>query len=211
MQNTLLTSRLPDVNNDISPDALRLLTALTLWDMPIAQNRLLDFISVLFSDSGLASGDKKYNANTIKPALSELENQGFVRQIPRSGFQSTPDIAHAILLHLHNENKLAPLIHATQSKLEKDREYTAWSTPSSSFCQREMLFAALNADLPKLGQWRSKFFSYQGSYDDLLAKKLFSTQAGSTLFAQLNSKVQGILLFDLFSAANWMLAECAAA
>jgi SNF2 family DNA or RNA helicase len=196
------------LHNAIPEHLLPVLTTLALWEMPLAQHRMLDFLNSSFCESYV---ENKYTAANIKPALSELITLGCIHYLPGIGYQVTQEVSHAVLLHWHSLQKLTSWIHAIQEFLNKNKEYAAWAAPTSQFCQREMLFAALSADLPKFGQWRSKFFSFQNNYEDLIAQKLFTTSAGVHLFELITPNIQGLLLFDLFSAASWMLEECSGA
>lgn len=200
--------KIPHLYTTIPARVLPALTTLALWEMPISHHRLLEFLNSSFCEFGVA---QPYSPTKIKSDLTELIALGCVDYLPGIGYQTTREVAHAVLLHLHTEKKLLFSIQAIQGFLNKNREYAVWATPSSKFCQREMLFVALTADLPKFGQWRSQFFSFQNSFEDLIAQKLFSTSAGALLFEQIQPNVQGMLLFDLFSSASWMLEECTSA
>jgi superfamily II DNA or RNA helicase len=168
----------------------------------------MDVLNLAFGELGV---EEKYNSSNLKVVLSELNTLGCIHQVSGMGYQITSEAGHAVLLHLHSTKKLLRWIYIVQSFLNKSAAYSAWGTPSSQFCQREMLFAALSADMPKFGQWRSQFFAFQNTFTDLLAQKLFATPAGEILFSQISSNIQGMLLFDLFSAANLMLEECTTA
>lgn len=208
--------KIPHLHNALPVHVLPVLTALALWEIPLAQHRLLDFLNSSFCELLVEQRDPeknvaKYNASNIKAVLSELVTLGCIHYSPGVGYQISQETGHAILLHLHSTQVLPRWIHAVQRFLSHSKEYAVWSTPSSQFCQREMLFAALTEDLPKFGQWRSQFFAYQNTFEDLLAHQLFATPAGAILFEQIKLNVQGMLLFDLFSAASWMLEECTSA
>ena len=203
--NTHFMPTIQYIQNDIADHTLPLLFALAVWELPLTQNRLHEFLLAV------PTVQTKYSAITIKTALTELIDAGNVHFKGGYGYQITPEVAHAVLLHLQKQQLLLHWIHHAREFLSKSREYSSWATPSSAFCQREMLFAALNDDMAQLGHWRAQYFSFQNTFDTLPAQKLFATPAGSALFAQLNPKVQGILLFDLFSAASWMLENCSSA
>lgn len=197
---------IPHLNHPIPEHLMPALTSLALWGIPISHNRLIDFLNAPFFEGG-----QKHSPTTIKSVLNELMALGCVNYLPGIGYLATDETTHAILLDLHTRKRLLAWIHAAQEFLNKNKEYATWANPTSEFCQREMLFAALSSNLPKFGQWRSQFFSFQNKFEDLVAQKLFSTSAGPVLFEQIPSNLQGLLLFDLFSAANWMLEECVAA
>jgi superfamily II DNA or RNA helicase len=196
------------IHSEIPEHALPVLYTLALWELPITQNRIHEFLLSAFSAFSI---DINYNVTTIKSSLSELVASGSVHFLAGSGYQITPEVGHAVLLRLYDQNELTNWIAYAQDFLAKNREYSTWATPSSAFCQREMLFAAFKNDLAQLGHWRAQFFSFPNTFDHLPAQKLFSTPAGTILFGHIQSNLQGILLFDLFSAASWMLEKCTGA
>jgi len=194
--------------SDTPVNKLPVLYTLALWEMPITQNRLHEFLVSALINLNIGS---HYNVSHIKSSLADLVAAGSVHFLAGSGYQITPEAGHAALLDLYEQRQLQPWIHQVRDFLSRNREYSSWATPSSAFCQREMLFAALNEDLAQLGHWRSQFFSFPNTFDTLPAQKLFSTAAGTILFDHLKPNLQGILLFDLFSAASWMLEKCSTA
>lgn len=198
---------IPHLHNALPAHVLPVLTTLALWEMPMSQHRLLDFLNSPFG-ALVEKKEAKFNASNIKNDLSELSTRGCIRYLSGIGYQVTPEVGHAVLLHLHSTQELTHWIRGIQDFLTQNKEYAAWATPSSQFCQREMLFAAFNKDALKFGQWRSHFFAFPNSFEDLLAQKLFATPAGTELFAHIPTNIQGMLLFDLFSEANRMLEEC---
>lgn len=200
--------KLPHLHNAFPIHSLPVLITLTLWEMPLSQNRLLEFLNSSFTPF---SAEQKYNAASIKPLIAELVALGGIHYEPGIGYQISPEVGHAVLLHLYSTKELTGWIQAIQKFINQSNEYSTWSTPSSAFCQREMIFAALTSDLPNFGRWRSQFFTFSNSFEDLPAQKLFSTPAGTELFSHIASNIQGMLLFDLFSTASWMLEECGAA
>ncbi len=208
MKFTEFMPKIDYLHNDISTQHFPVLITLALWSMPLSQNRLLDFLHTSFV---ALQYENNTNASNIKVALSQLAEQGCIYNKPGLGYQCSPETAHAVLLHLQQKNELSRWINEIQEFLKKNREYSTWATPSSQFCQREMLFAALTNDLPRLGQWRGQFFAFANTYEDLTAQQLFATAAGAQLFSQLQPNFQSILLFDLFSAASWMLEDCSPA
>ena len=197
---------IPHLPTEISETALPVLSALAVWQHPISLNRLMDFFIAVMSPA-----EKKYNVGHVKTGLAELVDAGCLHLIQGVGYKIMPEVGHAMLLQLHREGSLKKWITDVQESLSKGREYAGWATPSSSFCQREMLYAACKDDLAGLGHWRSQFFAFQNTFADLPAQQLFATEAGAILFAQFGPPQQAILLFDLFSAANWMLEDCSAA
>ncbi|MET3106112.1 putative NIF3 family GTP cyclohydrolase 1 type 2 [Oxalobacteraceae bacterium GrIS 2.11] len=207
-QLSLYMPKIEHIHGDIPEQTLPVLFTLALWEMPITQNRIHEFLLSAFSAINV---DSKYNVSSIKASLNELVASGNIHFLAGSGYQITPEVGHAVLLHLHQQQELTQWIHYVQDFLTRNREYSSWATPSSAFCQREMLFAALTNDLTKLGHWRSQFFSFPNTFDKLPAQKLFATPAGTILFGQIQSNLQGLLLFDLFSAASWMLEQCTSA
>jgi len=200
--------KIPHLHKEVPARLWPVLTTLALWEMPISHHRLLDFLNSPLCEF---NAEQKYNQASVKSDLAELIALGYIHYLPGIGYQATPEVQHAVLLYLHTEKKLTPCIHSVQGFLNKNGEYAIWATPSSQFCQREMLFAALSANLPKFGQWRSQFFAFQNTFEDLIAQRLFGTSAGALLFEQIQPNVQGMLLFDLFSSASWMLEECTSA
>ena len=193
---------------DVPEQALPVLYALALWEMPITQNRLHEF---LLSASTILNVNSNYSVTSIKSSLADMVTIGSVHFLAGSGYQIFPETAHAVLLHMLERNALRPWINHVRDFLSRNREYSTWATPSSAFCQREMLFAALNDDLAQLGHWRGQYFTFSNTFATLPAQKLFATAAGTILFDHLKPNLQGILLFDLFSAASWMLEKCTAA
>ena len=199
---------IPHLHSDISNQDLPALITLALWEAPLSQNRLLEFLQASFV---ALQYENNFNATSVKLSLAELTAKGCINLVNGIGFQIAPEVGHAVLLDLHSKNELSRWINEVQEFLKRNREYSSWSTPSSQFCQREMLFSALSNDIPRLGQWRAQFFSFANTFIDLPAQKLFATPAGAQLFQQLNPAAQGILLFDLLSAGSWMLEDCSAA
>lgn len=197
--------KIPHIHSEISEHALPVLYTLALWEMPVTQNRIHEFLLSVFSAFHV---DVNHKVAHIKSSLSELVSSDCARFLAGSGYQITPEAGHAVLLRLHKHNELKHWITYVQDFLTKNREYSTWATPSSAFCQREMLFAAFKNDLSQLGYWRARFFSFPNTFDHLPAQKLFATPAGTILFSHIQANLQGILLFDLFSAANWMLEKC---
>ena len=196
------------IKSDIPDHAFPVLYSLALWELPITQNRLHEFLLSALNNLNIGTN---YSVASIKTSLADLISSGSVHFLAGSGYQIAPEVGHAVLLHLHEHHQLRAWITQVRDFLSKNREYSSWSTPSSAFCQREMLFAAFNDDLAQLGHWRAQFFAFPNTFDTLPAQKLFATPAGALLFDHLKPNLQGILLFDLFSAASWMLEKCTAA
>ena len=192
-------------NSEISHSNFPILITLALWEMPLSLARLFDFIQTSIAASRFKNN---FTTTCVKVSVAELATQGCISFEAGFGYQCSPEVAHAVFLHLHENHELTEWVIEIQAFLDKNREYSAWSKPSSEFCQREMLFSALCADLPRFGQWRSLFFAFPNKFDDLPAQKLFATSAGPILFTEFTSNIQALLLFDLFSAANWMLEDC---
>ena len=197
--------KIDHIHNEIPESILPVLFTLAIWEMPVTQNRIHEFLLATFCHDNV---DARYTATGTKAALAELVASGSAHFKAGSGYQITPEVGHAALLHLHEHHELSRWITYAQDFLSRNREYSTWATPSSAFCQREILFAAFNDDLSKLGHWRSQFFAFPNTFDHLPAQKLFATPAGTILFGHIKPNLQGILLFDLFSAANWMLEKC---
>lgn len=197
--------KIQHIHHDIPDHALPVLFTLALWETPISQSRIHEFLISEYS------AFHPNSTSNIKSSLGELAQIGCAYFKAGFGYQITPEVGHAVLLHLLERNELTTWLDYVRDFLTKNREYSTWATPSSPFSQREILFAALRGDLSKLGHWRALFFSFPNSFDDLPAQKLFATQAGAILFSRLAPNLQGILLFDLFSAASWMLEKCSSA
>ncbi|PRC91405.1 DEAD/DEAH box helicase [Solimicrobium silvestre] len=200
--------KIPHIHSEIPADTLPVLFALALWEMPLSQSRLLDFLQSSLAAQGVA---KKFNAVNIKTSVATLAELGLIGFLPGFGYQATQEVSHAVFLHLLQTNELVRWIREVQEFLNRNREYSTWATPTSLFCQREMLFSVLIDDLPRFGQWRAQFFAFANTYDDLPAKKLFATPAGAQLFTHIKPNLQAQLLIDLFAAASWMLEDCTSA
>lgn len=196
------------LQQDFPDHAIPVLYALSLWQMPMSQTRLHDFLMAAQIPLGI---DFRYTVANVKTAIADLLAGGSVHLVAGMGYQVSTEIAHATLVHMSQRHQLRHWVQQLREFLTNNREYAGWSSPSSAFCQREMLFAACVGDLALLGKWRAQYFAFANAFDTLPAHQLFSTEAGATLFAAFDKKAQSILLFDLFSAASWMLEQCGAA
>ena len=196
------------------PDHLPVLYTLALWDMPLATNRLFDFLQSTqkINDTGIAfSNPTSYTLNKVKEALKQLTATHLIEQVAGIGAVVSNELKFALLLQLQQSGTLTLWIHDIQQFLIGQREYASWSMPSAKFCQREVIFAALSQNPAKFFQWRGQFLSFPNRFDDLPAAQFFSSPTGIDLFSTINSDLQVILLGDLLNSANIMLENCTAA
>ena len=187
------------------PDHLPLLFTLALWGMPLPVTKLTDFLQ---GHAQKTSAGTNYTLIKVKDILKQLSLDHVLEQTGTTGFVIGTELKFEALLELQQSGKLNDWIQAVQQFLTSQREYAVWSTPSHAFCQREILFAALTNDVARLVQWRAQFFAFSNTFNDLSAAQFFSTPAGVDLFCTMSGEIQSRLLFDLFSAANWMLEDC---
>jgi len=196
------------------PDYLPLIYTMALWDMPLPSSRLFDFLqsSQKTSDAHfILEQSPHYSLPKIKEGLKLLKLNHFIEQIEGKGAVISAELKFDALLELQQAGKLALWVHDVQQFLIGQREYASWSMPSSQFCQREMVFAALTHNPATFLQWRSQFFAFTNHFDDLPSVQFFSTPAGVTLFSTIHPDIQVMLLGDMLAAANWMLESCTTA
>ena len=193
------------LHHGIDEQDFPILVSFALFELPLSQNRL-----GLFLESSIQADeyDQKYNQQFLKLSIQRLKQIGAIDHVPGFGYHATPEIAHAVLLHLFLHDDLKAWIKDCMSFLDINREYTTWSTPTPQFCQREMFFAAVFGDINRLLNWRKIFFDFAFNQDDFLVKKYFATPAGQALFSELPFNAQAILLADWMNEANWTLINC---
>ena len=85
------------LHHGIDEQDFPILVSFALFELPLSQNRL-----GLFLESSIQADeyDQKYNQQFLKLSIQRLKQIGAIDHVPGFGYHATPEIAHAVLLHL---------------------------------------------------------------------------------------------------------------
>lgn len=193
---------------DVSVDDKVLLYALALFGAPLKQVNL----SALIQQRGdkLESGHD-YDNTAVKNALTRLTAAELVRFDVGVGYAIDPYFHMEVLAELQANQQITPWVLSVRELLRRYGEYNQWKAHNTAFCRREMLFAALLGDFDDFYGWLAKFTEVQKKGQISLAEVFFSERNGEVVLAALTDELQGWILLEYLSNANWRLDDCRAA
>lgn len=193
---------------DVTVDDKVLLYALALFGAPLKQVNL----SALIQQRGdkLVSG-LDYDNTAVKNALTRLTAAELVRFDVGVGYAIDPFFHMEVLAELQQQQQVASWVLSVRELLKRYGEYHQWKAHNTSFCRREMLFAALLDDVEDYYRWQAKFHEVRKRGQISLAEVFFGERLGETVLAGLSHKIQAWILLEYLSYANWYLDDCRAA
>jgi SNF2 family DNA or RNA helicase len=189
----------------LTAQELPLLYALALFDAPLSQAALLELL--LLRRQAIAKAGELPTVVTVREYLIVLSEKHLVTPISGRGYALREGLQLPVIAHLLEHDGMADWVASVRSLLNQHGEYTQWKIDNAAFCRRELLFSSLIGEAEGFRYWRQEFLKANSGETKNLGEVLFKNEAGRGVFARLPTWIQGVLLADVLTQANWSISD----